>query len=316
MDKCAACGQICLGHETDSINQIILIAHASEDHSSCHPDGCSSVGRSFHAHVCTNCGGDTPCVGIRTASTCDTFDGFCKTCFVELSRSDYIVKSAEIDATELNEHRRMRNTAEPPVTESEVKAAETGGITLKRVRKNFGPHRPTEKAASIDCETCGQPSFVCNCADNYGEAKFASNECGTCGHGWVSHGNSQTCSCCKNFKKASVNNLPDWLREAAIQTESDAKIIDLDSRRKKDPRQEAMQGHPSMQAPKKQTELYDQDDELKLYDQDREVNPIPNKETDKTKLTEQMKAIGDWLGLTDNLSAPYDRRTNPREYGL
>lgn len=487
--KCAACGtSSCDGHASDSIERAILVAHASGDHASCSTDGCDSPGRSFHAHVCTNCGGDTPCSGVRTASACDTFDGFCKTCFVSLAG----IKEA-LDKKELNKHMRDRNTGAAPVTQAEIDRAMAQGHSLETAREEVGPHRPPvegskrftsefdmisencpncgnddhglwdyqgskmdgsdltftcggcnavfkagdymgdelhqswnlgervsfkvisgddsfvppssvasnakrglelrkkhnrggtevgvarardlsnrkglsyktvkrmkayfdrhevdkkgkgwgkdsagyiawllwggdsgrswankiikqrEKKASTECETCGQSSFVCNCNDNYNDsAKFASNECGTCGHGWASHGNSQTCSCCKDFKKASINELPDWLKEAALQIESDAKIIDLDSYRKKTPQQEAMYNHPSMQAPKK-TELYDQDDELKLYDQDREVNPIPNTETNKTTLREQMKAIGDWLGLTDDSTAPYDRRTDPREYGL
>ena len=141
---CAACGSSCDGHEEGSINHAILIAHASGDHNSCSPDGCDSFGKSFHSHVCTSCGGDTPCMGQRTASVCDTFDGFCKVCFMNLAG----IKKA-VNNTELNEHMRNRNTGAPPVTQEEVDLAMGPGHSLKHVRKHVGPHRPVKGSAGL-----------------------------------------------------------------------------------------------------------------------------------------------------------------------
>lgn len=141
--RCAACGtDYCTGHEPESIDYHIIISHASEDHSSCHPDGCDFAGRSFHAHVCSNCGGDTPCMGTRTARVCDTFDGFCQACFVSLARIDLVA----LDKKKLNEHMRMRNVGHPPVTQDEVDQAMGAGHSLETAREDVGPHRPVESS--------------------------------------------------------------------------------------------------------------------------------------------------------------------------
>lgn len=315
MDKCAACGQFCLGHETDSTNQIILIAHASEDHSSCHPDGCSSVGRSFHAHLCTNCGGDSPCVGTRTANVCDTFDGFCKTCFVELSRAEYLVKSAEIDATALNEHRRMRNTAEPPVTESEVKAAETGGSTLKRVRKNFGPHRPTESAQEpfkrgiLRKGPNGEPDELSVRMQEWADKKLEEYQ------GKHEGEPSALLKTLKWFElmgsTENTTELPAWLIEARSRIEDDFEIekkssieltagdvIEFPSGKllHSDGLEESMQRHP---AGKGSNEVYD-------WEANRQFRS-PRQET-KT-LRERVDKALDFLGL-DDPTKPYDRKTD------
>lgn len=149
--RCAACGhEGCGGHEEDSVDYLIMVAHASNDHGNCHPDGCSLIGRSIHSHTCTNCGGNTPCGGTKTSSVCDTFDGFCKTCFISLARMDKVLGAPKVDKKKLNEHLRKRNVNAPAVTEAEAELAMGAGHSLEQARKKVGPHRPKKAAETAE----------------------------------------------------------------------------------------------------------------------------------------------------------------------